>query len=93
MIKRKFHGEYRVSGVAQFAGQAATVEVDCKGLTEIDACSFTGIGAFDANDQYTVAETVTADGKIVVPASGTITLTRNAGGVADRKVICELVGR
>lgn len=83
---RKFY-----NGIAEFSGTETTVELPVP-FDRIESIHLTPIGAFDANDLLSVDETVTASGVINTPATGAVTVTRDAAGVSGRKFAFQVTG-
>lgn len=67
-------------GIGSFSTTDTTAELMVPFKT-IKSVLLTPIGAFDADDQLSVDETV-ANGVIARPASGAITITRNSSGTS-----------
>jgi hypothetical protein len=77
---------YRVWGTGTYSGTDTELEIDCEGLKKIECVSIIAYGAFDAQDVFAINETVGSDGKITVPAGGTITCVRDTPGASGRQV-------
>lgn len=84
------HGR-RIQGVVAFSTTDTSVEIPCHGLKFIEAISLTPLASAAANDVLGIDETATADSGsassgIVVPAAGSLTLTRVGAGTSGLKV-------
>lgn len=80
-------------GVASFTGTAATVEVPTH-LKRIEAASLTFLGAPVGDDGVLSLNETVSDGRVQVPATGQVTITRLAGAAptADLAVSFWFVG-
>lgn len=83
-------GRFHYHGIGGFTTTATTEEVAVP-FKVIEAVLLTPIGAFDADDQLSVDETV-SNGVISRPATGTITITRNSSGTSAGKFSFLIIG-
>ena len=70
----------------------ATGNLPAQGLKVVIACFFTPIGAYDADDDVRVNETLDGDGNIQVGTDGVIAVERNTSGTSAGKVKYALYG-